>query len=219
MEFLSRQLQTSSHNTPALINLVVQTNASVANGFNAAGTSTFKVQPLTIAPTDGYHELRYDWLKESITFYIDGQPLWTIENKNSVVPNLPGHLVLNHWSNGDPNWSGGPPNQKSTITISYVKAYFNSSNATVTQEYHSSCTSSNQSCRIAEIDWNSGVSPIGPNGNTTGKTNFTSSNPGWNQSRSEGKKSDSSARVVPSFRSCLLLAMLHMAWRLRSGPF
>ena len=32
-----------------------------------------------------------------------------------------------HWSTGDPNWSRGPPQQDAVMTVSYVKAYFNSS--------------------------------------------------------------------------------------------
>lgn len=37
------------------------------------------------------------------------------------------HLILSHWSNGNPLWSAGPPTQDALMTVGYVKAYFNSS--------------------------------------------------------------------------------------------
>jgi hypothetical protein len=42
------------------------------------------------------------------------------------VPHDSGRLFLNHWSNGSPAWSGGPPQQDATMSVLYVKAYFNS---------------------------------------------------------------------------------------------
>jgi hypothetical protein len=42
------------------------------------------------------------------------------------IPTDGGALFLNHWSNGDPRWSAGPPVRDTVMTVSYVKAYFNS---------------------------------------------------------------------------------------------
>jgi beta-glucanase (GH16 family) len=102
----------------------VQTPQSTKQGYNAAGTPDYRIQPLPFAPQDGYHEYRFDWTPEHLTFWIDGQFVWSMTEQ---IPTSPGHLVVNHWSNGDPNWSGGPPAEDAVLTVAYVKAYFNSS--------------------------------------------------------------------------------------------
>lgn len=56
-------------------------------------------------------------------FYVDGQFLYEMTEN---IPTDGGALFLNHWSNGDPRWSAGPPERDAVMTISYVKAYFNS---------------------------------------------------------------------------------------------
>lgn len=76
-------------------------------------------------PSDGFHEYRYDWLPDRVEFYLDGQLLRTMFTS---LPDGPGKLMLNHWSNGDPAWSGGPPRQDAVMTIMYLKTYFNASN-------------------------------------------------------------------------------------------
>ena len=42
------------------------------------------------------------------------------------IPTEGGGLFFNHWSNGDPKWSAGPPDADTVMTLSYVKGYFNS---------------------------------------------------------------------------------------------
>jgi hypothetical protein len=55
------------------------------------------------------------------------------------VPVEAGRLFLNHWSNGSPSWSGGPPAQDAVTTVMYVKAYFNSSDAARAQAAEQRC--------------------------------------------------------------------------------
>lgn len=50
-----------------------------------------------------------------------------IMDSSSAVPTEAGRLILQHWSNGNPLWSGGPPREDSALVVRYVKAYFNSS--------------------------------------------------------------------------------------------
>jgi len=70
----------------------------------------------------GFHEYRFDWMPDRIDFYLDGYlALTTTEN----IPSSPGHLLLSHLSNGNPDWSGGPPMEDAVMTVAYVKAYFN----------------------------------------------------------------------------------------------
>lgn len=71
---------------------------------------------------DEYHEYRFDWLPDRVDYYINGDHVKTFTGE---VPNTPGHLMLGHWSNGNPDWSAGPPLQDAVMTVGYVKAYFN----------------------------------------------------------------------------------------------
>jgi beta-glucanase (GH16 family) len=143
MEMLSREF--SSNNSTA--NLVVQTPASAAAGFDAKGTANFDTPGLPFDPSAAYHEYRFDWMPGQVNFYIDGT-LYDI--MTTEIPNSPGKVVLNHWSNGDPNWSGGPPQSDAIMTVMYVKAYFNSTNTH--PDYAKACPKYDASkvCRIPD---------------------------------------------------------------------
>ncbi|KAF1981252.1 glycoside hydrolase family 16 protein [Aulographum hederae CBS 113979] len=132
MEFLSSQFNTTS----SPVNLVLQSPASARAGFDAAGTPSFKLYQLPFTPSDGYHEYRFDWSPGRVSFYGDGHWLYDM---TSSIPNSPGRLVMNHWSNGDPRWSAGPPAQDAVMTISYVKAYFNSTEQDRREVYQRNC--------------------------------------------------------------------------------
>jgi len=118
MEFLSRQV------SPPTVNMVIHSDASEANGFDASKTPTFFPQPLPFDPTSAFHEYRIDWAPTVVKFYVDSVLVHTM---NENIPTEPGRLFINHWSNGSPGWSGGPPTSAATMSILYVKAYFNSS--------------------------------------------------------------------------------------------
>ena len=133
MEFLSRQFNESQ----GFVNLVVQTTQSVDQGFDAQGTSGFKVQRLPFRPDGMFHEYRFDWTKNRVAFYVDGAFLYEMTQN---IPVESGALFLNHWSNGDSSWSGGPPEKDTVMTISYAKAYFNSTDTHRSQNaYKSRC--------------------------------------------------------------------------------
>jgi hypothetical protein len=102
MEFLSHQFNESQ----GAVNLVLQSPESVTHGYAAQGTNGFQVQPA-----------------DRVAFYVDGKFL---HDMTENIPNEGGGVFLNHWSNGDPSWSGGPPDRDTVMTISYMKAYFNS---------------------------------------------------------------------------------------------
>jgi beta-glucanase (GH16 family) len=133
MEFLSHQFNQSQ----GAVNLVLQTPESVQHGYDAAGTSEFKVQSLPFRPDQMFHEYRFDWTKDRVAFYVDGQFLYEMTEN---IPTEGGGLFLNHWSNGDPAWSAGPPGQDTVMTISYMKAYFNSTDTERSQnDYKKRC--------------------------------------------------------------------------------
>ena len=165
MEFLSSQYNSKS----GPVNLVLQSPESARNGFNAVNTGTFLVHQLPFPPDDGFHEYRFDWLRDSVSFYADGVLLTTM---TQAVPNSSGHLTLSHWSNGDPGWSGGPPAQDAIMTVAYIKAYFNSSSVTREQDWSAQCKDSTvaaATCRVLD-------STGGSDGNASSHTFFHKQN-------------------------------------------
>lgn len=123
MEFLSREYDHAQGIYP--VNLVIQSRDAAMNGYDASQTGAYKTVNLTFDPSEAFHEYRFDYLPEKVYFYADSKLLAEMEGK--AIPDSAGHLILQHWSNGNPKWSGGPPNEDATVTVSYVKAYFNSS--------------------------------------------------------------------------------------------
>ncbi|KAL7955410.1 glycoside hydrolase family 16 protein [Trichoderma compactum] len=187
MEFLSRQFDPVKKIYPA--NLVVQSEESRKAGYDASKTGTFKVVNLTFDPTAGFHEYRFDYLPNRVLFYADSQLL--AEMNGTSVPSGPGHIILQHWSNGNPLWSGGPPKEDTVLTVSYVKAYFNSSASTAQSSWAESCqkargydsdsSSNDRVCTIADVTAANA---------STGGTFFNTSDP--NQPSSGGGNDDES---------------------------
>ncbi|KAJ9154854.1 Glycoside hydrolase, family 16 [Pleurostoma richardsiae] len=123
MEFLSKDFRPSNNSYP--VNLVLQSRQSVQSGYNAQMTGNFVKAYLPFDPTTDFHEYRFDLLPGRVLFYADDKLL--AQMNGSAVPTDAGHLVLQHWSNGNPLWSGGPPVKDAVMNVKYVKAYFNSS--------------------------------------------------------------------------------------------
>ena len=164
MEFLSQQFNASSHP----VNLVLQSEASVAAGFNAANSDAFQVHQLPFDPSDGFHEYRFDWFPTHVDFYADGVLLKTMTGDG--VPSSAGHMTLSQWSNGDPKWSGGPPATDAIMTVEYVKAYFNSSDKSRQSDFAGRCKDINAPkalCEVPEVT-------TAPQGNVSAKTFFFS---------------------------------------------
>lgn len=183
LEYLSRQATAQNNSAP--INLVIQTPESAAT-HSAAGTSDFAVHALDFLPGQDYHEYRFDWTPSGISFYVDGKYLQTFDNYD---PAAPGNLIMNHWSNGNEGWSGGPPAQDAVLTVSYVKAYFNSTNSTQTDRWNGACSNGRwqgQTCEIPAFP-SQGISPIGSDGNSTGHTDFF---------LYDGNKADSTGQIT-----------------------
>lgn len=72
--------------------------------------------------SDGFHEYRFDWSPDRVSFFTDGQH---VRDLLDGVPQTPGRIILNHWSNRDPNWTKGPPVKDVYMTVAYMKAYLN----------------------------------------------------------------------------------------------
>lgn len=147
MEFLSSQFVPENNTFP--VNLVLQSAQSVQQGYNAVGTGNYIVANLPFDPTNGYHEYRIDFVPGNVIYYQDGQILGKMNT--TAVPTEPGHMILTHWSNGNPLWSYGPPPQQANISISYVKAYFNSSDPERQSAWSKRCKNSSAAGAICPI--------------------------------------------------------------------
>ncbi|KAI8139247.1 concanavalin A-like lectin/glucanase domain-containing protein [Fennellomyces sp. T-0311] len=103
-------------------------------------------------PSAEFHEYRFDWMPNLVIFYIDG-----IEARRMVtnVPSLPGRLMFNHWSDGNPNFSKGPPERDAIYEVMNITAFFNYSipdpqtgfNTTASAK----CAKTQQPCNIQGI--------------------------------------------------------------------
>ncbi|KAL8692234.1 MAG: hypothetical protein Q9224_004002, partial [Gallowayella concinna] len=164
MEFLSSQFNETSNP----VNLVLQSQASVDAGFDAGDTNAFQSHQLPFDPSEAFNEYRFDWFSDRVDFYANGVFLKSMTGDG--VPQDPGHLMLSQWSNGDPNWSGGPPTKDAIMTVSYVKGYFNSSEPKRQEDWQKRCedvNAPNATCEVPEI-----TAP--PRNNATAKTYFFS---------------------------------------------
>ncbi|KUJ09920.1 glycoside hydrolase family 16 protein [Mollisia scopiformis] len=146
MELLSSEFQPNPNNT-YLINLVDQSLASVQRGYAIPGTE-YMVADLPFDPADGYHEYRIDFIPGLIIYYADEQVIGTL---NGSIPSMPGHMILTHWSNGDPTWSGGPPATEAVLAIAGVRAYFNSSDPERQAQATKRCTDPTASDSICYV--------------------------------------------------------------------
>lgn len=173
MEFLSSEFVQENNTYP--VNLVLQSEQSVRAGYNAAGTGNYIVANLPFDPTDGFHEYRIDFVPGNVLYYADGYLL--AQMNTSAVPTSPGHMILTQWSNGNPLWSFGPPPTEATITVSYVKAYFNSSDPARQSDWALRCTDPSASGAICTIPDQIGAPDPSTNtssGNSSAATYFFS---------------------------------------------
>lgn len=99
--------------------------------------------------TAAFHEYRIDWVPSQTEMWVDGKQTSTL---TQYVPSIPGEIILNSWSNGDPQWSQGPPTQNATLQVKNVQLYFNTTNAADNANFISQCanaTGSNKVCQVA----------------------------------------------------------------------
>ncbi|RPA93521.1 concanavalin A-like lectin/glucanase [Choiromyces venosus 120613-1] len=148
IEFLSSQITPTS----SPVNLVLHSLLTQERGGDAKNTPTYKVVSLPFATDGEFHEYRFDWQPDKVSFYSDGSWLGDMTD-SQYIPKSPGKIILSHWSNGNPLWSGGPPEVDAKMTVSYVQGYFNSSLPSRREDYKKRCkdrSAPNAICPIPE---------------------------------------------------------------------
>lgn len=142
IEFLTREFDRDLAVFP--VHLVTHSLASADPHHDPLDAGTHQKVELPFDPSEDFHEYRIDYLSESVVFYADGAVLGRMNGTS--VPSTAGHLILQHWSSGEPLWSGGPPEEDAVLDVRYVKAYFN------TGPGQRRCDGSGGVCRIPEAD-------------------------------------------------------------------
>jgi endo-1,3-1,4-beta-glycanase ExoK len=74
--------------------------------------------------TDGdFHEYAFEWIPGQITWYIDGQKMFTVTDEK--VPYMPQKIMMNIWINDSPNWAGAfdPSALPAYAEYDYIKYY------------------------------------------------------------------------------------------------
>ncbi|KAG9236577.1 concanavalin A-like lectin/glucanase domain-containing protein, partial [Amylocarpus encephaloides] len=146
LEFLSEQFIPDNNTYP--VNLVIQNEKTVQSGY-VKGPDNFQVVNLPFNPATAYHEYRIDYVPGHIVFYGDGKVIHAFPGP--TTPYEPGHLILTHWSNGNPTWSAGPPVSKATMSVGYVKGYFNSSSSGRRSSWAARCKDPSATSAICAI--------------------------------------------------------------------
>ena len=211
MEFLSEQFVPENNTFP--VNLVLQSLQSVRQGYNAAGTGNYIVANLPFNPTDGFHEYRIDFVAGNVIYYGDGQIL--AKMNTTAVPTMPGHMILTHWSNGNDLWSYGPPTVQANLSVSYVKAYFNSSDPGRQSAFLERCKDPSAPGAVCTIPDQNSPPDSSSNGNDSAGTYFFSNEKNMTVNQTVYHKSGvigTKGRVAWSRFLTLMLPLLILAF-------
>lgn len=150
------------------MNLVLHSTESLQAGRQDPNTENYGKPVLPVDVTAAFHEYRFDWSPGRVSFFFDGE--WVYDLNSDDVPVEGSPFLMNHWSNGAPGWSLGPPEQDAVMTVSYFKAYFNSSNPQRTDDFNGRCMDPSRPGAVCVVPHQVGA----PNGTATDASNSTS---------------------------------------------
>jgi len=103
---------------PDVFHYVVHPRKFLADG--NADPESFQIS-LQEPQAAGTRIVRLDWIPGQVNFFVNSK--WTVTMRTKV--DAPAVFIVNHWTNGDPNWSGGPPAQTSSLVIEWLSLAFN----------------------------------------------------------------------------------------------
>jgi hypothetical protein len=89
---------------------------------NNKGANTYKLYAAGFDPSADFHEYRFDWSPQGVTYFIDGKPTGVTLTGNT--PYRPGRIMVNHWTLSDPGWGGGPPVHDAFMYIKHFEFYY-----------------------------------------------------------------------------------------------
>ncbi|KAI9012699.1 concanavalin A-like lectin/glucanase domain-containing protein [Phycomyces nitens] len=110
----------SQYKDPARVHYAVHPQIYRPDG--SPSPLTFGLKTLSFDPTKGFHEYRLDWLPGRIDYFTDGLQTHQL-SKN--IPREPGRIVINHWTDGNPNFGGAPPVKPAVLYVSKFSMMFN----------------------------------------------------------------------------------------------
>jgi len=95
-----------------IVNFSVKPQIYLPSG--AASNETYQQARPAFDLSTSFHNYSFVWNTSAVSFAIDGN--WSAVVATNV-PSSPGVLSFVHWSDGNPNYSGGPPASPATLTI------------------------------------------------------------------------------------------------------
>lgn len=118
----------------------------IYNDDGTASNLTHIKRPLDYDPTTSFNEYRFDWIPDSVGFYLNGQLASTLDTN---IPSTPGRIILNHWTDGNPKFSGVAPNdQEIMMEIANMTFFFNS---TQDNDAGPACQFNQNACDVKDI--------------------------------------------------------------------
>jgi hypothetical protein len=102
--------------------------------------SVWQTKQMSPQLLQGFHNYRFVWDLSSVEFAIDGN--WSSQI-TANVPQAPGVLSLSLWSDGNQNYSSGPPMSTATLTVSHSWVFYNATGVSMPcKETNVPCTGS-----------------------------------------------------------------------------
>ncbi|WVR09774.1 hypothetical protein IAU60_006850 [Kwoniella sp. DSM 27419] len=104
----------------------------------------FKITPFPANPTTDYHKYTIGWMPKKTTYYFDDKAIDGPSKFRSVDPS---QVVINHWTNGDPGFTEGPPKKDLVMKVKSLAFYLQEESLDHYPALPNGC-SLEQACRV-----------------------------------------------------------------------
>ena len=116
------------------------TNEVQFNTFTNGVSSGGHLCQLGFDASESFHQYGFDWSSDSITWYVDGNAVYTLSNKAAAIPVTPGRIMANVW------------NGKTSATKYWLNEYDGKTPLTAYYDYISWNPFSNTSSTVSSTD-------------------------------------------------------------------